>query len=400
MEKTMPKLVWSVLDQGNNITQPLLDMFKEVSSQAQVEVNSVMWDTYKQEFTSMAIHGHGIDVSQAGAPVVNDLVAMNALRPFTAREMTLLGGESAFIAAAWNSSLRFDENKVWAIPLFSDPYAIAYWSDMLEQAGIDEKQAFTLEHIEETFQRLQTSGIEYPWLTNFHYDKHISIHGAAGWVWAQNTDFVSKDAREALFAAPAALTGLKAYFRLAKFVSPACLRLDSREYERLFLERRTAATICNLGYCYNWYQKLSPELRPRLKVVSPPGQPLVGGSSLFIWKNTRMEEMAFNLVKFLVSPEIQSVYPLQVGQMPVREEVFSQPPFSTNPLLLSYVNILKQGRVFPVVKFSGLLEDQITEALNRVWHTILSEPDTDLDTVILNNLNPLARRYENMMRSH
>ena len=395
----MPKLVWSVLQQENNITQPLLDMFKKVFPQAQVEVANIPWDTYKQEFTSMAIHGHGIDVSQTGAPVANDLIAMNALRPFTAREMALLGGENAFIEVARKSSLCFTENKVWSVPLFSDPYVITYWSDMLEQAGIDEKQAFTLEHIEETFQRLQASGIEYPWLINFHYDKFIPIHSVASWVWAQNTDFISEDGRKALFIGSAALTGLKAYFRLAKFVSPACLHLDDQQYNRLFLERRAAATICNMGYSYNWYRSLQPELRSRLKVALPPGPPLVGGSSLVIWNTTRVEELAFELVKFLVSPEIQSVYSLQMGQMPVRQEALNQPPFSTDPFLQSYANILTQGRVFPLAKFSGLLEDQLTQALQCVWHTVLSEPEADLEKIILSNLSPLARRYENMTNS-
>ena len=239
----MPKLEWSTIEHDNDFTQPLVDMFKKVSPQVKVEASSILWENYKQELTSMAIYGHGADVSQAGAPVVNDLVAMNTLRPFTAREMASLGGESAFTEIAWQSSLRMAENKVWAIPLVSDPYAITYWSDMLEEAGVDETQAFTQEHIEETFERLQASGVEYPWLTNFHTNKFNTIHGVASWLWAQGTDFVSEDGTEALFTGPAALAGLKAYYRLARFVSPVCLRADNQEYRQLFQERRAAATL-------------------------------------------------------------------------------------------------------------------------------------------------------------
>ena len=88
-----------------------------------------------------------------------------------------------------------------------------------------------------------------------------------------------------------------------------------------------------------------------------------------------------------------------MGQMPVRQEVLNQPPFSTDPFLQSYANILTQGRVFPLAKFSGLLEDQLTQALQCVWHTVLSEPEADLEKIILSNLSPLARRYENMTNS-
>jgi multiple sugar transport system substrate-binding protein len=395
----MPKLEWSVLGQENNITQSLVEKFKNIFPQAQVDVSSLLWESYKEELTNIAIYRRGADVSQAGAPVVSDLVAMNALRPFSAGEMASLGGESVFTKIAWQSSLRLAENKVLAIPLFSDPYAIIYWSDMLEDAGVNETQAFTQEHIEETFERLQARRIEYPWLIPFHSDTYSSIHGVASWVWAQGTDFVSADGRKALFTDQAALTGLQAYYRLARFVSPECLRTNYHEYNQLFLDRRAAASICGVGASNNWYSSLPVELRSKLKVALPPGPPLVGGSSLVIWNATRVEELAFSLVKFLVSPEIQAFYPLQAGQMPVLREVLDQPPFTTEPLLQSYANVLAHGRMFPLVKLGGLLERQLAIALTNIWHMVLSDPATDLETILRRNLEPVARRYDMIMAS-
>ena len=42
--------------------------------------------------------------AQIGAPLVSDMLSMNVLRPFSAREVAALGGEGAFHPAAWQIS--------------------------------------------------------------------------------------------------------------------------------------------------------------------------------------------------------------------------------------------------------------------------------------------------------
>jgi multiple sugar transport system substrate-binding protein len=128
-----------------------------------VELHIIPWDNYKQELTAMALYGQGVDVSQVGAPVVNDLVAMNSLRPYTQKEIDSFGGASVFAPVAWNKMLSINEESEYAVPWIVDPRAIIYWRDMFEDAGVDEATAFTsFENMEQAFERLQEKGFQTP----------------------------------------------------------------------------------------------------------------------------------------------------------------------------------------------------------------------------------------------
>jgi ABC-type glycerol-3-phosphate transport system substrate-binding protein len=377
----------------------LVNRFKEIyGRRIEVEVTSIPWGDYKQELSQVAIHqSKNFDVSQAGAPVVNDLLAMNALRPFTPREINDLGGERAFVPIAWKSCTRVLDGKVWAIPLFADPRAIVYWGDMLEKAGVEEETAFSsFDRMEETFQRLQANGVQNPWCLNLS-DRFLLLHSACSWIWASGSDFVSPETHQTQFTTPAAIKGLKAYFGLKRYMPANTLKLAWREILEAFPQRQAAATIINLGEARNWYRHTSDELRPYLRVALPLGQAFVGGSSLLIWGHSTMGEHAFNLVRFLTSAEVQSSYPLQYGQLPVRQDLLDQPPFPVDPIYTGFAQVLKCGRIFPNIKLGGLLEDQLARSLESIWHTLFEDPTADIEATMLDFLNPLARRYDRML---
>src|SRR3954468_16446192 len=67
-----------------------------------VDLDVIPWENARQEIKSMALYGGDTDVSEVGAPDINDLIAMNALRPFTHPEIASFGGAAAFAPVAWN----------------------------------------------------------------------------------------------------------------------------------------------------------------------------------------------------------------------------------------------------------------------------------------------------------
>ena len=143
----------------------------------------IPWDTYKDELTAVAIYGKGPDVSQVGAPLVNDLVVMNALRPFSSREIVNFGGSPSFHPVAWQSSRRVYEGQIWAVPWLADPRAILYWKDLLAQAGVQEQSAFhSFDAMQHTFQRLQAHGIATPWVLPIG-DRLQALQAACSWIW-------------------------------------------------------------------------------------------------------------------------------------------------------------------------------------------------------------------------
>ncbi len=173
------------LEQDHSILRTLLDEFQNSSSTlTYVDVNPIPWEAYRQELTSMIIHNRTADVSQAGAPVASDMMAMNALRPFSRDEINELGGEDAFAPVAWQSVRQISDEQVWSIPWMADPRVFLYWRDLLENARVDEQLAFLNPgNFTETLSRLQVSGVSKPWVINTRH-KHSAIHTVASWVWA------------------------------------------------------------------------------------------------------------------------------------------------------------------------------------------------------------------------
>jgi multiple sugar transport system substrate-binding protein len=160
-----------------------------------------------------------------------------------------------------------------------------------------------------------------------------------------------------------------------------------------FTERRVAVTFGNMASVLG-PTGVSPDLRSRLGITLPPGPPLVGSSSLVIWEHTLRDEVAVNLVRYLTDREAQVAYSYSQGYLPVRLDALNDPPYSTDPILRSFVQVLHQGRSFPLIRLGGILEEKIGNALCNVWKEIVTNPKADLEATIIQMLDPIARRFE------
>ncbi len=367
------KVEYTTCGHGAEVSQWLNQVARDAISSMSLDVVDIPWDDVKQEITAIGIYSKGPDASQVGAPLVNDLVAMNALRPFSARELERLGGQAAFAPVAWQNSLRYADGCLWSVPLFADPYVILYRADMLEQAGVDASTAFTsIENLEETLRKLVASGIEKPlFLPYINLDKFISIHTAMSWIWACGGSLLSSDHKTACFLEPAALAGMKAFFRLARFLSPGSTTTDFSVSARDFELGQTAITLGNLGAAQKVLANLPPEKRQLVHTTPTLGVSLVGGSSLVIWKHTRQEDQAVRLVQFLTSAEFQSQYPQRMGLLPARQDILLSQFSPSDPFQAGFLKAMQHGRPFPVAKLAGLLEDQFSNGLMRIWNRIL-----------------------------
>jgi multiple sugar transport system substrate-binding protein len=355
-----------------------------------VKITVIPWETYKDELTAIAIYGKGPDVSQVGAPLVNDLVVMNSLRPFSSREILGFGGPSSFHATAWQSSRRLHEGQIWAMPWISDPRAIIYWKDLLSQAGIQEQNAFnTFDAIDQTFEKLQAYGIESPWVLPIGH-RFNSLHSACTWIWGAGGDLVSVDNRTPFFHHPEAIAGLKRYFSTYRFMPKAGQPLDDIASNQVFFDRKAVATMGNLTLIHN----ISPDLRPKIGVTTPPGAPLIGGSSLVVWKHTHSDQDAVELIKFLLSKSAQVQYCQRLGYLPVRTDALQEPPYTTDPILRGFTQALHKGRLFPLIKLGGLLEEKLSTVFANIWARLAAGEDVDLDTTLASEFKPIVRHFE------
>jgi multiple sugar transport system substrate-binding protein len=276
------------------------------------------------------------------------------------------------------------------MPWISDPRAIIYWKDLLAKAGIQEQNAFnTFDAMEQTFQKLQASGIEAPWVLPIGH-RFNSLHSACTWIWGAGGDFVSVDNRTPFFHHPEAIAGLKRYFGTYRFMPKEGQPLDDIGSNQVFFDRKAVATMGNLTLIHS----ISPDLRPKIGVTIPPGAPLIGGSSLVVWKHTHSDQDAVELIKFLLSKGAQVQYCQRLGYLPVRSDALQEPPYTTDPILRGFTQALHKGRLFPLIKLGGLLEEKLSTIFANIWARLAAGEDIDLDTTLASELKPIVRHFE------
>jgi len=103
------------------------------------------------------------------------------------------------------------------------------------------------------------------------------------------------------------------------------------------------------------------------------------------------------LVEFLTRPDIQAKYVQEAGYLPVLKEVYDTPPYTTEPRFQMIRQSIQAGRHLRAIYMWGLVEDQLTVALNDIWQTIYANPNADIAAVIKNKLKPVAARLDRML---
>lgn len=110
--------LWIMPNTGNSKDDmiKLLAGFKQQYPNINVQVTVLDWGSAFTKITSAVTSGEGPDVTQLGTTWVGAVSALGGLRPFTADEVTSMGGQSSFFPAAWNTSHQYNTTDITAIP--------------------------------------------------------------------------------------------------------------------------------------------------------------------------------------------------------------------------------------------------------------------------------------------
>ena len=360
--------------------QQVLDAF-EAQHHIHVNLLFVSWGEYRQEFTNVALHRLVGDVAITGTPSTSDLIAMNALRPFSKNEIAMLGGESAFLPARWRAGTRPGDKSQWAIPLVVDPRILYYRRDLLAKAGIAEEGAFdTPQHLEQTIQRLQAGGVKAPWVVST--DRYGLLQRIISWIWAYGGDLFAPEGRRVIFHEKEALEGIRAYFRLIRYVKAAGLNQDGRQ---LLLSGKIGMTIENAFLLFN-------PIPPEVGCAPVPGGSYVGGSDLVVWNHTRNESAAMELVRFLTRPDITARMLPESYYLPARIDYLNNLKSRPEPFNATIARTVFEGRTFPCVPMIGLTEDRLGAALLSIQQELLTNPQADLEMLLQQRIVSFGKR--------
>jgi ABC-type glycerol-3-phosphate transport system substrate-binding protein len=390
--------------ESRGVFNQLLDEFRD-KYKVQVRLTTMSWERAWPDLFEIALNGKGPDVSHIGSTWISSLVAMNALRLFSPRELAALGGAQAFSAPVWQSAVLEGGGQVWAVPWMAYIYLVCYRRDLLQQAGIEQPGSYlSAEGLAALIQELRKTGIEFPWLMPSVPPPYTDLlHTAANWVWGGGGDFLTPDGQRTLFSQAAAIAGLKAYFEAYRQVGAASRQFQASTCLAMFAQGRAAALVTDIRSVLSLLAGgAAVNIRENIGTAAPSPVPWFGGSNLVIWRHTQgypeREKAALSLVAFLASKPVQIAFSQQVGTMPARLDALAElfPP--THPLAAALAYASEAGRYYPSTAMWRRIEFQLSGALQDVWADSVRDATSDLGKVLHNHLDPLAHRLDLTLR--
>jgi ABC-type glycerol-3-phosphate transport system substrate-binding protein len=386
-------------DQPSVLEGAFFDEFNRKHS-VKVNVQRSAWKETWPKMLDFAIHGGGPDISQIGAIWTSSLVAMDVLRPINPREIAADFGDSVFYPTAWHNTLASESNNSWAVPFTTFTYALIYNRDLLRKAGVNEAGAFSSpEAMVDTLERLKAAKIESPLVLPSGKSYRGRVHFAASWVWGAGGEFI--DGKNVFFDLPQAHEGLRGFFNLYRYLSPADHNLAYDECVRRVVDGQAAIAVTGVRNWSDWTQ--SPEQFARVGSAPMPGIPWVGGSSLVIWREVRTsinrERTTMELARYLTSPAAQIAHANAMGTMPARCDIVQSLNCPIPSLIQTFDVSMRTGRVYkPTLIWVRMLND-LGQAFDRITSEILSQPERDVASIFDRPISHLANRFRLMLNN-
>lgn len=371
-----------------------------------VKLSQTNWDNIWRELLNVAIYRRGVDVAEIGSTWLESLVAMDALNPFSARDIYQLGSKHVFFPAAWQNVVTTNQNNIYGIPFRADARVIFYWKDMFEKASVDASQAFlNHENMLSAFTRLQEAGIA-GWVVATN-DTANTIYDIAPWIWGAGGDFLSEDGKRTTINSAEGRHGAQEYFDLLQFMPQHDVPITDSSMLDFFFERKAASTVAGPWLLNSLRMKKSAELEqllPLLGTTLLPGPSFIGGTLLVSWKHSLHPAESVELINRLTSPEFQADYCRISGLLPVRQNLWSEEYINSQEHLPTFNQALQSGRGMPPIALWGMIEGRLAKTMAAIWQEMYTQytpgkPINALDKIIAKHFEVFATRLDMTLAS-
>lgn len=354
----------------------------EREQQLQLSLRRVSWERAWQLLLIDALEGKGPHVSQIGSTWVPTMAMLEALRVFTANDVTAMGGEAGFLPSAWASVKLADEPEVWAIPWSIYTFVAYYRRDLFERAGVNAEEAFaTPKALHAAFEELNKNGIA-PWVFPSLHPYADLVHIASSWARANGGDFMGVKGREPLFGLPNAAEGLMDFFELFPYIPHKLRGLNIEACTQAFARGDAAVMIGGIELGDELMQSAyaTQEMRENVAATTLPGVPWIGGDHLVIWKNvladSAREQAALELLKFLSKRETQIQFYRAGMILPARGDAYDALSFPLASTMPALQKILATGCPHPPLRLWRRIEAFLDDMLLDIGSAVLKQPTT------------------------
>ena len=399
----MKTLELSVFDHGPAQTELLRKRLAEFETfhRIKVDLEVYSWEGAWERMVQIALYKDGPDISELGSTWVGDFMHMNALRPYTPKELINLGGENAYLKPSWQSGSIYTNHPapgyvLWGFPWTADVRVIAYRRDMFAQAGVDIFTAFqNTDTFEQTLTLLQESGVVSP-LVFPTLRSRVDLQILASWVWGEGGAFLNEKGDDLLFDCPEALRGFQRFFQLERFLSDEMRGIDDAGTNEKFFEGEVATILG--GHWLLLDPRIQENLSGNVGMVGIPPTTFVGGTQFVIWQYSRKPEMALELIDFLAGSKTSPDFYPGFG-LPTRLDVIENADFLADSNIEALVQAALGGRAFKAGRLWGMIEKRLVDLIPVIWQEIFSADNPDVKSIVTKRISALANRLRMTINS-
>ena len=313
------------LENDKAVLGPELAKFEKQTG-VKVNLSVIGWPDLLNKILAATTSGQGPDVLNIGNTWASSLQATGAFMPFDAKALTAIGGQEKFVPASFATGGAAGK-PVTSVPLYGLVYGLYYNKKMFADAGLKPPT---------TWQELQAAATKLTDPAKKQYGMVIeggsyteSVHFA--WIFGRQNGGQPFDAAgKPTFTSPGMVAGVKQYVDLLgkdKVVNPSNVQYKNGPEAPGDFAKGKAAMLMSQNNADNTLQADGMKSTDYGVVPIPTPSPLpaggkdvasfVAGINLSIFKNTKNQDAALKLVKFMTSTEEQAILDKPFTALPV-----------------------------------------------------------------------------------
>jgi multiple sugar transport system substrate-binding protein len=389
---------WAMGREGEVVTS-LIPEFERTHPGVKIQVQDLPWSAAHEKLLTAFAGNSTPDVCQLGNTWVPEFVALHALEPLDAK----LGRSPAierpdYFAGIWDTNVI--DGALYGIPWYVDTRLLFYRRDLLAQAGFDAPPRSWSE-----WQRMLTAIKEHSGPDRFGVLLPLNEFEPLLVLALQQPEPLLADG------------GTKGNFESAGFRRTLTFYVEM--FRRGFAPPLTNADVSNVwnefarGY-FSFYitgpwnigefkRRLPAELQQSwmtapLPGPDGPGASIAGGSSLVVFRASRVKDAAWQWIEYLSQPDVQRRFHELTGDLPPRRATWSEPGLADDVYARAFREQLERVKPAPKVPEWERIATELRLVAERTVHGDLTvdqaaaELDARADRILEKRRWMLSRR--------
>jgi multiple sugar transport system substrate-binding protein len=374
------------LDNDKQVLTPELNKFTQQTG-IKVKLEVIGWADLLNRILAATTSGEGPDVLNIGNTWSASLQATGALMPWDDAAFTKIGGKSRWAPASIAAAGAAGQDPA-AVPLYSMAYGLYYNKKMFADAGIANPP--------KTWDELVADGKKLT--KNGHYGLAVeggngseNIHHAFVLAKQRGSDWFDSSGK-ATFTTPANVAAVKQYVDFvgangiaakgdAEYAQNQTITDFATGKAAMMMWQSAATSIKAHGMTPDQYGVVPVPTQ----VANPTGDAavtsMVAGINLAVFKNSKHQDAAVQLVKFLTSTPEQKILNGTYGSLPPVTEAQSDPAFQTPDLKVLGQVLSTSAAPLPQVPNESQFETLVGTAVKNLFADAAAGKDVSTDTV-------------------